>query len=251
MTQANAEWRGEAWPPMPAQPPARPRYAPLTRPAVATMALLGLIVLTNVIAIWSDLLELDLLDRVIAGGEVSDSEATSNDDRQALVGLIQTGVYLATIVFFIRWLYRAYKNVDAVMPGARRYGHGWAIGGWFIPILSCWRPKQVVNDVWWAGTPEGQNANRWPGLLLGAWWVSFLITSVLGNIASRTGTGVDATTEQLRDGTMAYLVADSFDCVAAVLAILTVLAVTRRMEAKAAAGSGASVADPCITPQTT
>jgi hypothetical protein len=168
-----------------------------------------------------------------------------------MVGLIQTGVYLATIVFFIRWLYRAYKNVDAVTPGARRYGHGWAIGGWFVPILSLWRPKQVVNDVWRAGTPEGRPLDAPPGWLLRIWWCAFLITSVLGNIASRTGTDPDATNEELRSGTIAYLVADSFDCVAAVLAILTVLAVTRRMEAKAAAGSGASVADPCDTPPTT
>jgi hypothetical protein len=245
----HAEWRGQAWPPMPTEAPPPPRYAPLTRPAVAAMALLGLIVLTNVIAIWSDLLELDLLDRVLAGREVSEAEATNNDDRQALVALIQTGVYLGAIVFFIRWLYRAYKNIDALMPGARRYAHGWAIGGWFVPILSLWRPKQIVNDVWWAGTPEGRRANAWPGLLLVTWWIAFWISNFLGRYASRTGTADDATRQELRDGTMAYLIADSFDCVAALLAILTVLAVTRRMEAKAAA-TRASVADPWSTPQT-
>ena len=43
---------------MPAEAPPAPRYAPLTRPAVAAMSLLALIVLTNLIAVWSDLLEL-------------------------------------------------------------------------------------------------------------------------------------------------------------------------------------------------
>ena len=248
----HAEWRGGAWPPMPAQPaePEAARYAPLTRPAVAAMALLGLVILTNLVAIWSDLLELDLLDRVIAGKEISESEATSNDDRQALVALVQTCVYLGCIVFFIRWLYRAYKNVDALRPGARRFSHGWAIGGWFVPILSLWRPKQIVNDVWWAGTPEGRRPDAWPGLLLLLWWIAFWISNVLGRIASSMGTHADATTSQLRDGTHAYLAADSFDCLSGLLAILAVLAVTRRMEAKAA-GSDASVAEPWSTPQTT
>ncbi len=41
--------------------------------------------------------------------------------------------------------------MDAVAPTERRYGHGWAIGGWFVPILNFWRPMQVVNDVWRAG----------------------------------------------------------------------------------------------------
>ena len=118
-------------------------------------------------------------------------------------------------MFFIRWLYRAYSNVDAVDPGARRYAHGWAIGGWFVPILTLWRPKQIVNDVWWAGTPEGRPADAWPGLLLATWWIAFWISNILGQVASRTGTGDDPTTQELRDGTLAYVASDAFDCVAA------------------------------------
>src|SRR5215213_2684690 len=30
----------------------------------------------------------------------------------------------------------------------RRYGTGWALGSWFVPILNAWRPKQIINDIW-------------------------------------------------------------------------------------------------------
>ena len=50
------------------------------------------------------------------------------------------------------WMFRAYNNVDAVAPGARRYDGGWAIGSWFVPILNLFRPKQIINDIWRAAT---------------------------------------------------------------------------------------------------
>ena len=151
---------------------------------------------------------------------------------------------------FIRWLHRAYRNVDAVDPAERHHGTGWAIGGWFVPVLTLWRPKQIVNDVWRAGTPPAHPEDRSPGVLLALWWLAFWIGNILGQVAARIGLADDASTDELRGGTIAYLASDSVDIVAAVLAILTVLAVTRRMEAKAA-GSGASVAAPWSTPPTT
>ena len=52
------------------------------------------------------------MDRIIAGEEVTDAEATSNDNRQAAFGLIQLALGIAAAVVFIRWLHAAYKNVD-------------------------------------------------------------------------------------------------------------------------------------------
>jgi uncharacterized protein DUF4328 len=31
------------------------------------------------------------------------------------------------------WLSQAYRNIDAVAPGGRRFDPGWAIGSWFVP----------------------------------------------------------------------------------------------------------------------
>ena len=54
---------------------------------------------------------------------------------------------IATGVAFLVWFSRAYRNLDALdLP--RRYGTGWAIGGWFVPFLNFARPKQVADDIW-------------------------------------------------------------------------------------------------------
>src|SRR3954447_3617244 len=51
-------------------------------------------------------------------------------------------VQLVASLAFLPWFHRSYRNVARV--GAHvRYGTGWAIGAWFVPILSLWRPKQI------------------------------------------------------------------------------------------------------------
>jgi hypothetical protein len=192
----------------------------------------------SVAAVVSDVMELRLLDRLIAGEQVSDAELTSDDNRQRVIGLLQFVGYFSAAVVFIRWLHRAYHNVDAVAPQERRYGHGWAIGAWFVPILALWRPKQIVNDVWRAGGTDG------PGALLWFWWAAFLLSSWAGNIA--VGSYVsDETLEDLREGTVAYIISDGIDIVGAILALLVVRAATDRLDGRAAATS-APPPDPTV-----
>lgn len=155
-------------------------YAPLDARRQAVTIVFAGIALVSIAAVIVDVLDLAILDRLIAGEDVTDAELNADDARMRLVGLLQFAAYIAGAVVFIRWLHRAYRNVDSVAPQERRYGHGWAIGAWFVPILSLWRPKQVVNDVWRAGGGDG------PGALLWFWWAVFLVSGWAGNIALRS-----------------------------------------------------------------
>src|SRR3712207_1026141 len=110
--------------------------------------MLVVVMVIDLAAVWSGLLELDLLDRLAAGEQVPPDQIDFNDTRQALIGFAQLAFYIVAAIFFIAWFHRGYRNVDAIGPQWRRHGTGWAIGGWFVPILSLWRPKQIVNDMW-------------------------------------------------------------------------------------------------------
>lgn len=183
-------------------------------------------------AVWSGWLELRLMDRFIAGEEVTDAEATSNDDRQAMFGLIQLGLGVAAAVVFIRWLYAAYLYVGTVAPAEQRYSPGWAIGSWFVPIMNLFRPKQMVNDVWRAGGRDGQDAQ--PGWLLVAWWTFWLVGNFAVNAAARSYNDAD-TAEELKTGTILFMISDAMSVIGAVLAIIVVRQATDRLDAKAAA----------------
>jgi hypothetical protein len=182
-------------------------------------ALMAVVALTACIF---DYVEVSLMDRLIAGETVSDAELSADDTRQGIIGVLQLAVYIACIVTFLRWMSRAYKNLDAVAPTQRRYGTGWAIGGWFVPILNLWRPKEIINDIWRSGGTT-------PGALLAIWWGGIVINGWLGSLAARSIGGND-TPQNFRESALAYMVSDGLDVPLAILAIVVAVKTTRQLE---------------------
>ena len=68
------------------------------------------------------------------------AELLSIIDGVRVLALIVTGTV------FIVWTRRVYRNL-APLGTSPRFRPGWAIGGWFVPVLNLWRPKQILNDV--------------------------------------------------------------------------------------------------------
>lgn len=207
-------------------------YIPLRGRAQAVTVVFVIMAVLCTVAVFSDWLEWRLMDRIIAGEEVTDAEATANDNRQGTIGLVQLALFIAAAVVFIRWMHAAYRNLDLVAPGERRYGAGWAIGSWFVPILNLFRPKQIVNDIWRAGGRD--NADAQPGWLLLGWWLLFLLSSWVVNAGARDYINAE-TAEEIKTGSILYFVSDAMSVVCAILAILIVRRATDRLDAKAAA----------------
>ena len=62
---------------------------------------------------------------------------------------------IAFVVCLIVWAWRATTNLDAAgLP--HRWKRGWAIGGWFTPVMLFFVPYQVVSDAW-KNAPGPQN----------------------------------------------------------------------------------------------
>jgi len=207
-------------------------YIPLRGRAQAVTVVFAIIAVVSAGAVVSDWLEWRLMDRIIAGEPVTDAEATSNDNRQGAIGLLQLALTVAAAIVFIRWMHAAYRNLEAVAPAEKRYSAGWAIGSWFVPIMNLFRPKQMVNDIWRAGGRDPQDAQ--PGWLLLSWWALWLISSFIVNIAGRSYMDAD-TAEELKTGTILYFAGDAMQVVCAILAIVIVRRGTERLDAKAAA----------------
>jgi hypothetical protein len=226
------------------------RYVPMGRVARWATILLAAIVVLDVVAALSDLAEIRLLDRIIEGEPVSDSEADASDTRQAVVGAIQFVVYAATAFIFIRWFRRAYRNLAPLGAEEPRFKSWWTIGGWFIPIWNVFRPKQLLNDIWRGSDPRlAPRTDAWrdggvPGFFL-LWWLLWIASTYADQVALRLAFTGD-TPDELRSGSIAYLVTDAVDAVLALLAIAVVRMTTGRQEERAAtlgAAYGAPPAD--------
>ncbi|MGD9562132.1 MAG: DUF4328 domain-containing protein [Pyrinomonadaceae bacterium] len=156
---------------------------------------------------------------------------------QGILALLQFPVYVATIVAFLVWLNRSYKNLHSLRPSHLEFSSGWAVGYWFIPVLMLWKPFQIVREVWWESDPvipEDQlfltaslhNAPTY----MGFWWAFWLISNVANNIASRMF-DLEGTRYVAVAG-IAFIAAAILTIVAAALAIAVVRDITRRQAAR-------------------
>jgi len=211
-------------------------FRPLSQRAKwAVIALVSVAVL-DVVAVWADWDRYDLLGRIVNGGSYTLAEATTSDNRQSTIALLQILALIVGAIFFIRWFLEAYRNVDA-LGGTRDFTEKWAGWAWFVPILSLWRPKQIANEIWRAGDPDrptehpSETTPLWGVLAL--WWACWIASNFISQIAARMAFHND-TVASLRHSTAAYLIGDSIDIAAAVLAIGVILRITARQEERAA-----------------
>lgn len=97
-----------------------------------------------------------------------------------LIILTTVGVGLG----LVRWLKTCYSYAkDSI--GVSGFEHtGWITAGWLVPFLNLFKPYQVINEIYKAGsnlyaTPEGWKKEASSSLLLG-WWIFWVLAHLVG-----------------------------------------------------------------------
>ena len=159
--------------------PSRPWRSPRAR-GIWTLALAATHIIVALISISSTQAEVCLLERIGDGEFISEAEAVSNDNRQAIIGLFYFVVYVGLIISFLMWLYRASKNL-ASLGVDQWFSPGWSVGWWFVPIACLWQPFRVVSEIWTKSHPED---NSRPAMLW-VWWITWLASSWIATASVR------------------------------------------------------------------
>jgi len=155
--------------------------------------LIWIVLTVEIIACISNYFQVDLLQSVLNGEFISDSNADSNDTRQQLIAILFLIVYITSAVTFIQWFRRAYFNLHTLVKGLSN-SEGWAAGAWFVPIVSLFKPYQIMsemsektknliskNDL--TSEPFETTSNT-----IGVWWALFIINNIAGQISYRLPT---------------------------------------------------------------
>lgn len=217
---------------MPIVPPAWLRSPVGLGRAVAI--LLGAVAVADLVSVWADLALLDVMGRM-ADDDWSAGLADDHDRADGLVtlaGFLQTVTYIATIVVFLIWFHRVRVNAEVFQPFGHRKKRGWAIGGWFVPVVNLWFPRRIAIDCWDASSPWDKPRSH---ALVNIWWTLWLFSTVAGEFGDRTYILAE-TVEEYRSAAERMLFADTLEIVAAVFAALFVLALTRMQDDKAISG---------------
>lgn len=199
------------------------------------LILQGLAVL---LSLWSDSVQLELLERIARGGEFTPEEADDNDARQFLVGMVALGVILPCGIVFLRWLYLASRNVHEETQGMR-FTPGWTVGWYFVPVLNLWKPYQAMVELFRASNPDAQPGRAWQDAsrpaFLPLWWMLWIVAHAANNAVLRGIFRAD-TAEELVRYNQASLFAGVLDLMLVGMGILLVTRLSSWQHAKFLSG---------------
>src|SRR5579871_3682790 len=125
----------------------RPRN--LDRMMLAAVAALTLTVAASCVSIVFDIGRLTVLNHLVSDTSSGDvirfpsdlAAAHTSDDQTSVISAIELGTFVIAGLCFIARFHRAYTDLMGLGAATVRHALGWAIGGWFVPILNLWRPK--------------------------------------------------------------------------------------------------------------
>jgi hypothetical protein len=212
-------------------------YVPLASRASWAKRLLVVAGLVDALAVITGLASYRLADRA-ASGSATFEQFNAAEARHDLVTLTQMAVYLVAAIVFIRWFHRAYANLPAV--GTEGLGHstGWAIGAWFVPIISLFWPKQIADEIWRGSDPSlepDQGHSRRQGnasVLIGAWWLAFIASSLVVGAGSELW-GSAETYSDIKLAAVVEVTGNALGILSGVLAYVLVDRTSERQQARA------------------
>jgi hypothetical protein len=187
----------------------------------------------SVVSVAAQLRRLDVADAIEHRTAGFRQAAESSDHVVAVSAGIELAVLVLAAVLWLLWFARLHD--DAGLMGRVRYPT-WKVWGWLVPVISLFRPKQLMNDVWVASSPEGGSYSRTVSPLVHVWWALFILANVVaragGALVGTPADTVESELAHLRAEAQGTIVSDVLWVVLSVVTVLLVLRVTARVEAR-------------------
>lgn len=172
---------------------------PNTQRAKNAITLIWIVLALEIGSLISGYFQYHLLQTVASGGEISTEEATANDTREQIIGILYLIAFVISTVTFIQWFRRAYFNLH-LKVNHLSHSEGWAAGSWFVPVVSLYRPYQIMKELY-QETKEllikkglSVNGNFTTGSL-GWWWTLWIINNIIGQFVFRYATKAESIDE--------------------------------------------------------
>lgn len=130
--------------------------------------------------------EIDLLTD-IQTGSFDQSRAETNKSIKELATMIEGSASILTIIAFLAWIHRAYKNLSRAGISTSNSGN-MAIWAWFIPIFNLFLPNSIVKEIWEQtqlvpfSEEERTSVSLKSSNFCNYWWGFFMASNIIGHI---------------------------------------------------------------------
>lgn len=161
-----------------------------------------------------------------------------------VVYLVAVLLTLPIAVLLIVWSRKAHRASDTLQPGRRKWGAGWSIGAWFIPVANYILAPLVLSEIHKIATAPRTNhkvSDEWPRQNVSAplvmWFIFYAVGGVLLFVGNSTLTDPFADADTYRGGLIITLVALGVTAAASMLAATFIKDVSSKLAAPRATNS--------------
>lgn len=121
-----------------------------------------------------------------------------------LVGVVlfMPSLFISGIVSLC-WVYGASRNAHALKNGRLTSSPGWAVGWFFVPIASLYKPFETMKEIWMvsAGPTDKRRNNV---TMIAAWWLLFIGGNIILRVADPSND--DSASYAATPGNIAFVV---------------------------------------------
>jgi len=147
------------------------------------------------------------------------------DTATTIVDCVQLFIAIILGVTFLRWIYRANKNLHLLSSEQMDFTPGWSIGWYFVPIAHLFKPYQAMKEIWNVAHRGKSSIHT-----ILVWWWFLWITSMISDrmvmklaVRAYEAAGYTALT-------VAHLFSDGIDVALNVVALMLVTSITQAYE---------------------
>ena len=209
------------------------------------VAMLAVTAVIDTLGVVSLLIERSLVLDSLAGRPVSMDEALASDSRVESIAGWTLIALLVTGVLWCIWQHRAHSNLRSFGRIGLSYTPGWAVGWWFIPFASLWKPLGAMSELWKASEPTDDPKGWWRARawwVLGLWWACWIGGNLLDIVASAMQQESDLSTVASSD--IVAVVARLVEITAAICAVVILRDILGRQRALAPMSGAAPLPPP-------
>lgn len=186
------------------------------------ITIIWIILIFEILLLISGYFQYELLQSIAKGNEIPMDRINANDRREQIFNTLFFITLIVSFVTFIKWFRRAYYNLHLRVKHLS-FKEGWAAGSWFVPIISLFRPYQIMKELYLETkellTEKGISFNQgFNTKALGLWWTLWIISNIIGQFEFRYSMNA-YTIEELSILTVASMINNIIGIPLALLAI--------------------------------
>lgn len=150
---------------------------------------LGIDIAVTALVVASDLWGEGILKDMAAGTSIPDQSTLSTMAFWDSFGKVMILTVIGVGLGLVKWLNTCYSFAKECIGATGFKNERWTAAGWIIPVFNWFKPYQVLNEIFKAGSPTYVTPDDWKkdsgsGLLM-TWWVFYAVTHFIGWIASK------------------------------------------------------------------